>query len=232
MKRFRARRLNFSPDSTSPRSDFDDSIIETERSDLLALLSTFFSSWQNLWQGTKTQLIHLNLSESGTRRVNFYESEQRKSILTLLAELFVLEDTRTPSNTPDGTTFATNFAPLVLSLAKELRPSLAYAEYDPSENFTLDKSSLFFLRLYLKNASALLKTLVSDLEKFRTKRLDLTPAASGAPDFQPISVDSARRLLENSLGLSNFDFIDFDSNPTFKNGYFPALLQASADFDL
>lgn len=183
----------------------------TPRESALSLLASFFEAWQSSWKATKNTFPDLALSESSLRRLNFYESEQKKSIISSLASILSAWEN----------TDSLAFSREILSLARELRPSLAYFESDEGDNFTLSESQLSRLHLYMESVATSLKSTVSALQA-------LTPALD--PDESPLTPHSAETLLREKLGLSFFDFIDFDSEPRFRNGYFPELLQDSSDF--
>lgn len=211
---FRSLKAFFS--KTKNKDDTPDArpIEEIQRSEALEILAEIFISWQSLWKNTKDTLGDLHLSEHNLRRVNFYETEQRRSVVILLSELLVAWEL---SDTP-------TFSDLTVALAKELRPSYPYVEYDPEETLTLSPTEFSILRNYIKSISILLKESISDLQNLATKRLSF--------NSKPLTLDAAEALLRDRLGLSYFDFVDFDSEKGFQKGYYPALLQESTDLNL
>lgn len=187
---------------------------EIQRNEALEVITSLYLLWDKSWSDTKTALGVLQLSESGLRRLNFYESEQKKSIISALAKLLVAWETN------DQSAFST----AVLILAREFRPSLPYVEYEPNENFTLNSSQLSLLRYYLRAIADIFKTSISDLQTLSQNKIDFNTNA--------LSESAAESLIRDQLGLSFFDFIDFGDDPKFNSGYYPELLQLSAEFNL
>lgn len=182
------------------------------RAEALDILAYLFETWQASWNGTKRVLGDLNLSESSLRRLNFYETEQKKAVITLLSKLLVAWEGKNPYE----------LAKILPELAKELRPSLPYVEYDPKDHFILNSAQLALLRAYLHSEASALKESIHELEK-------LTPEIPASIE-KPLTETTAETLLREKLGLTFFDFVEFSEEPDFKDGYYPELLQESAEF--
>ena len=188
---------------------------DTERADLVELLAGFYTTWNSRYLDTKNKLGPLNLSNSNQRRLDFYESEQKTAVLSILSNLLVAWEA--------GDYLAIKSH--ILNLAKEIRPSLAYFERDPSDAFSLTETQLTLLRVYLNYAAADLKSLNNALNTFTNRRISI-------PEDRRLTPSLAELLLREKLGLSYFDFLEIDSEPEFSTGYYPALLQESVDFGL
>ena len=194
----------------------DESVSETpfwevQRTEALEILTYIFETWNASWENTKHALGDLNLSESGLRRLNFYENEQKKEIISLLAKILVCFER--------GDDFS--FSNHLISLAKELRPSLPYVEYDPEENFSLTPYQLAQLRNFMQSEAISLKSSVSELQSLARKRI---------LSENILTESNAEQLIREKLGLTYFDFVEFKEEPEFSDGYYPELLQESIDF--
>ena len=188
---------------------------EIQRTEALEIITTFFSSWQVLWESTRLSFGDLGLSEEGTRHLIYYENEQRKTVLHLLAKILVAweKDDRLA------------FSDAVLCLAKELRPSLTHFETMETESFTLTPNHLERLKEYTRNEANSLKSAVEELQRLAWHKFEF-----GDKVFTESAAES---LIREKLGLSYFDFLDFKEEPDFHgHGFFPSLLQESADFGL
>ena len=104
---------------------------EIQRAEVIEIITTFYSNWQALWQGTKQALGNLNLSDESLRRLHYYENEQQQTVLNLLADTLVAWEK------DDGA----GFSAAVFDLARELRPSLMHFETDATDTLTNSKSS-------------------------------------------------------------------------------------------
>ncbi|MBQ8996995.1 hypothetical protein IJ095_03180 [Candidatus Saccharibacteria bacterium] len=174
------------------------------------ILGFIYEAWLSSWQETRVALGELNLSSSLSHRLNFYENEQHRSIVSCLATLL------TAWETANDTTFSAT----IPKLARELRPSLAYLEPE-EEGLALTPAQLALLRTHISRTAQILKSSIADLRA-------LSPVVD--PLAPPLTVEFAESLLRDKLGLSAFDFLDFKEEPEFHSGYFPALLQESVDF--
>ena len=77
--------INFTEieDDTSSETPF----WEIQRAEALEIITRFYSSWQVLWESTRLSFGDLGLSEEGLRRLIYYENEQKKTVINLLAEM-------------------------------------------------------------------------------------------------------------------------------------------------
>ena len=187
---------------------------EVQRSEAVKNLTTFYASWQALWSNVKRAMGDLNLSKSSLDHLEFYETEQKKTVLNLLAQILVAWEKDDSSA----------FSGAVLALAKELRPSLVYFESgDEAPNFS--ELQREYLKYFTKNEAASLKTTIEELQRLSWHKFEFGDKV--------LSVSAAEQLLREQLGLSYFEFLDFATEPEFNTrGFYPALLQASADFGL
>ena len=188
---------------------------EVQRGEALQVLTTFYSSWQDLWTATKRALGPVNLSEDGRRRLEFYESEQQKTILRLLASTLVAWEKDDQSA----------FSAAIFDLARELRPSLTHFETSETEPFSLTPAQSELLKHYTRAEATSLKSAITELQRLAWRKFEFGDKA--------LSPSLAEALIRERLGLSNFDFLDFATEPEFNaRGFLPALLQESADFGL
>ena len=205
--------VNFSEieDETASETPF----WETQRAEALQVLTTFYSSWQALWQGTRNALGNLSLSENGKSRLAFYENEQKHTVIHLLASILVAWEKDDDSA----------FSEAVLNLARELRPSLTHFETDIDENFSLTPAQLAILKTFTSREAVYLKNAVTELQHLSWHKFEFGDKV--------LSLSAAQKLIEEKLHLTYFDFLDFDENPEFNaHGFLPELLQDSADFGL
>ena len=188
---------------------------EVQRGEALQVLTTFYSSWQDLWTATKRALGPVSLSEDGRRRLEYYESEQQKTALKLLANTLVAwEKDDQPA-----------FSAAVIALARELRPSLTHFETSDTEPFTLTPFQAELLKNYTRSEAISLKSTITELQRLAWRKFEFGDKV--------LSPSLAEALIRERLGLSNFDFLDFKNEPEFNaHGFLPALLQESADFGL
>ncbi len=188
---------------------------EVQRGEALQVLTTFYSSWQDLWAATKRALGPVTLSEEGRHRLEFYESEQQKTVLKLLASTLVAwEKDDRPA-----------FSAAIFDLAHELRPSLTHFETSETEPFSLTPFQTELLKNYTRSEATSLKSTITELQRLAWRKFEFGDKV--------LSPSLAEALLRERLGLSNFDFLDFTSEPEFNaHGFLPALLQESADFGL
>ena len=187
---------------------------EVQRNEALEIITTFFSSWQTLWQGTKLSLGDLNLSEEGNRRLIYYENEQKRTVIHFLAEILVAWEK------DDGARFSI----AILNLARELRPSLTHFETDINDNFALKPSDLQVLKNYTTNEAAALKSAIEELQRLSWHKFEFGDKV--------LSIPAAEALIEHKLNLSYFDFMEFNTDPNFASGFLPELLQEETDFGL
>ena len=186
------------------------SFIEEQRDEALDILISLYQNWAENWDLTKKSLGDLNLSKENLRRVDFYETEQRKSVISYLAEIL--------SNWEKEETSA--FGEAFVNLAKEMRPSLPYVEYD-DDNFHLSDVQLSKLREFMSKQGNAVKEAILELQGLSWKKFDFKDVA--------LSKKAAEELLEERLGITWFDFLDFNGDVEFTDGYFPALLQQATD---
>ena len=188
---------------------------EVQRGEALQVLTTFYSSWQDLWTATKRALGPVQLSEDGRYRLEYYESEQQKTVISLLAKTLVAweKDDQPP------------FASAIFDLAHELRPSLTHFETSETETFSLTPYQNELLKNYTRSEATSLKSAITELQRLAWRKFEFGDKV--------LSLTNAEALIKERLGLSNFDFLDFSTEPEFNaHGFLPALLQDSADFGL
>ncbi len=213
MSAFFTRKLRFYtsfPENT-PSAPIEEPFWEVQRQEALDLISNLFTHWQESWKNVNLSLRNFHLSESNLRRVNFYETEQKKEILSILSKIL------TAWENSEEEKFSEN----ILALAKELRPSYPYVEYEPGEKIVLSEENLKVLREYVENEANFLKETIKELQHLSWKKIELPG--------EKLTETVAESLLKEKLGLTYFDFIDTESTPVFNNGYYPALLQESTD---
>ncbi|MBQ3430723.1 hypothetical protein IJG20_01300 [Candidatus Saccharibacteria bacterium] len=186
---------------------------EIQRAEALEVLTNLYNHWRNSWNNTKASLGDLNLSSSLRSRINFYEAEQQKAILSLLSKILVAWEKY------DEVAFSEN----ILALAKEFRPSYAYLENDPEEgaSFQLTESQLSILRNFISTEATVLKDSVRELQLMSWKKIDFGD--------NTLTESAAEALLRERLGLIYFDFVEGNETPEFSSGYYPALLQDLTD---
>ena len=213
---FRKRKkfsINFAEieDNTSSETPF----WEIQRAEALEIITTFFSSWQVLWESTRLSFGDLGLSEEAKRHLIYYENEQKKTVLHLLAKILVAweKDDRL------------SFSDAVLCLAKELRPSLTRFETIEADSFALTPNHLERLKIYTQNEANSLKSAIEELQRLSWHKFEFGDKV--------LTESNAESLIREKLGISYFDFLDFKEEPDFHgHGFFPSLLQESADFGL
>lgn len=194
---------------------------EVQREEALVQLADFFKTWQTSWEKTKSSLGIPPLSESAKNSLSLYESDQKNSVITLLSAVLVAWDS---DNSPE-------FAKSIVALARELRPSLPYIEFDPDEHFCLSSAQLLILRHFIESNGEKLKEIVASLSKLSVEKISFTSTS-------PLTIEKAEALLREHLDLPYFNFLDFafDSDTEIINdddtSSFPALLAASAEFNL
>ena len=182
----------------------------------LDILSFIYEAWISTWRETLASLGELHLSEATASRLAFYDHEQRRAVISLLARLIVSWESHNDAD----------FSAIVPALARELRPSFASAEAE--EGIILSPAQLSIIRSYLSRISNILKPSISELQHLPTPSFD-TSTDTPTTSMRPLTPESAEQLLRERLGLSSFDFLEFSDEPTFASGYFPALLQDSID---
>ena len=219
MSRFFIPNLFKKPDYLISAPDFpepedEESFAEQTRTEALEILISLYNSWDSAWIEAKTRLEPLNLSEENLHRLHFYETEQKKTIVSLLAKILISFEAGDTS--VSGESF--------VSLAKEMRPSLPYVEFSADESLSFTPNQLAALRSFIDYVSYLIKTAISSLAKLSPKRYNFT--------LPPLKQSVAEALIEEKLHISWFDFLDFKEEPEFSDGYYPALLQDSVDFGL
>lgn len=188
---------------------------EVQRAEAIDILTTFFSSWQLSWQNTKNALTDLNLTAEDLRRLNFYEIEQKKTVLSLLAATLIAWEKDDSAE----------FANAVMSLARELRPSLNHFETSADNHLVLTAPQTKILKTYITSEAASLKSTITRLQQLSWHKLDFGDKV--------LNQKNAESLLKEKLNLTYFEFLDFNSEPEFNaHGFLPSLLQDSADFGL
>lgn len=192
----------------------EQSFEETQRLEALSVLVNLFRSWDSNWQETKRRLGPLNLSESGLRSLTLFESDQKKAVLALLSNILAAWETG------NRAVFGDN----IVTLARELRPSLPYVEFDIDEHFSLSPTQMSLLRDFIETTGSSLKDTILELSVLSDKKLPFIE--------QPLTPTRAEALLREHLGFQYFDFIDFGEETDFRPGYYPALLEASTEFNL
>ncbi len=187
---------------------------EIQRAEALEIITTFFKNWQALWQGTKQALGNLNLSEESLRRLHYYENEQQQTVLNLLADTLVAWEK------DDSASFST----AVLNLARELRPSLMHFETDATDTFSLNSFQLQILKQSTLRIASYLKSAIEELQRLSWHKFEFGDKV--------LTHNNAVALIKEQLHLTYFEFLDMATEPEFKNGFLPELLQDSADFGL
>ncbi|MBR3320279.1 hypothetical protein IKG20_03180 [Candidatus Saccharibacteria bacterium] len=188
---------------------------EIQRSEALQVLTTFYSSWQALWTGAKRSLGPVIISDSARRRLEYYESEQSKTVIKLLSASLVAWEKVDKAA----------FSNAVLELARELRPSLLHFETNENESFSLNSFQSEILKTYTQSIATTLKSSVAELQRLAWHKFEFGDKV--------ITESNAESLIREKLGLSYFEFLDFKTEPEFNaHGFFPALLQDAADFGL
>ena len=186
---------------------------EIQRNEALDIITRFYSSWQALWEATRRSIGDLGLSEEGLRRLIYYENEQKKTVINLLAEMLVAWEKDDQID----------FSASVLCLAKELRPSLTHFETTESESFALTPDQLERLKVYTNNEAKSLKTTIEDLQRLSWHKFEFGDKV--------LTVPIAESLIKEKLSIPSLDFIDFACEPEFNaHGFYPALLQESTEF--
>lgn len=188
---------------------------EIQREEALNVVTSIYSSWQTLWTATKRALGDLGLSESGVRRLAYYESDQKKTVLDLLAKIQVAweKDDREA------------FSESVMNLAHELRPSLTHFETSDTETFSLSPEKAEILKIFSNNEAASLKSAILELQRLSWRKFEFGDKV--------LTESNAKALIKEKLGLTFLEFLDSNDEPEFNaHGFFPSLLQDSADFGL
>ena len=181
---------------------------ELQRAEALKVITTFYTNWQALWQGTKNALGPLKLSENGKDRLNYYENEQKQTVIHLLAEILIAWE-------KDD---STDFSNAVVKLARELRPSLIQFENDATEDFAITPSQLALIKNFSARETYYLKLALNNLQKLSWYKFEFG--------------DNVISIKE-SLGIPSFDYLDFSTEPDFHpHGFFPALLQEADELGL
>ncbi|MBR2587081.1 hypothetical protein IKE71_01755 [Candidatus Saccharibacteria bacterium] len=188
---------------------------EIQRGEVVDILTTFFTSWQASWQSTGRSLGNLNLTSEDLSRLNYYEHEQKSTVLHLLAEILVAWEK------DDNEAFSES----VLKLARELRPYLNYFEPSDSAALVLTPSQTVILKNFTRSESASLKTTIESLQRLAWHKLEFGDKVLTVPD--------AESLLAGKLGLSHLAFLDFELEPDSRTDTpLHALLQPSAELEL
>ena len=188
---------------------------EIQREEALNVVTSIYSSWQTLWTATKRALGDLGLSEDGLRRLAYYESDQKKNILDLLAKIQVAweKDDRAA------------FSDSVMKLAYELRPSLKHFESSDTEVFSLAPEKQEILKIFSQNQAMKLKASIEELQRLSWRKFEFGDKV--------LTESNAKALIKEKLGLTFLEFLDSKEEPEFNpHGFFPSLLQDSADFGL
>lgn len=188
---------------------------EIQRNEAVDILITFFSSWQADWARVKQNLGNLNFAPEDAERLDYYEAEQKKTALHHAAEMLAAWERDDEYS----------FSHAVYNLAKELRPSLYHFEDGEAYTNALNSHQRDMLRNFTGYEAQSLKATVANLQKLAWRKFEFGDKV--------ITISSAERLLEEKLGLTYFEFLDFKEEPEFNgHGFFPALLQESTDFNL
>lgn len=208
-KLFKSKPKDFSPfeNGFKPEKTF----IEEQRDEALEVLIPLYRNWWESWVKVKEGLGDLGLSKEGLRRLDYYETEQRKSVISIMAEVLVdweKEET-------------TKFGEDVVRLAKEMRPSLPYVEYGEGDEFQLSQVQILKLRDFMSEQAKTVKEAILELQGLAWKKFDFGEAT--------ITQKAAEELIEERLGITWFEFLDFQGEVEFVDGYFPALLQQATD---
>ena len=208
-KIFKKTAKEFSPIETGFVSE--KSFIEEQRDEALDVLIPLYKEWWDNWLKVKNALGKLKLSKEGFRRLDFYETEQRKSVISIMASILVDWEKDEMAK----------FGEDVVKLAKEMRPSLPYVEYSEGEEFELSLEQIGKLRSFMSFQAKKVKDAVIELQNLSWKKFEFKDAA--------LTQKAAEELLEERLGITWFEFLDFNGEVEFTDGYFPALLQQATD---
>ena len=208
-KIFKKTAKEFSPIETGFVSE--KSFIEEQRDEALDVLIPLYKEWWDNWLKVKNALGELKLSKEGFRRLDFYETEQRKSVITIMASILVDWEKDEMAK----------FGEDVVKLAKEMRPSLPYVEYSEGEEFELSLEQIGKLRSFMSFQAKKVKDAVIELQNLSWKKFEFKDAA--------LTQKAAEELLEERLCITWFEFLDFNGEVEFTDGYFPALLQQATD---
>lgn len=208
-KIFKKTAKEFSPIETGFVSE--KSFIEEQRDEALDVLIPLYKEWWDNWLKVKNALGELKLSKEGFRRLDFYETEQRKSVISIMASILVDWEKDEMAK----------FGEDVVKLAKEMRPSLPYVEYSEGEEFELSLEQIGKLRSFMSFQAKKVKDAVIELQNLSWKKFEFKDAA--------LTQKAAEELLEERLGITWFEFLDFNGEVEFTDGYFPALLQQATD---
>lgn len=190
-------------------------ILSEQRSEIVQRLAILYWSWSIRWENARRGLGDLHLSEYGLKQIEFYEREQRRDVISRLAELLLDWE-------------HSNFDKLkmdMIALASNMKPSIPYVEYT-DDRLQLNQDQVERIKAYARDQATSVKECMSELLKIENRRFDICDSN--------LSLDMAESLLRVELGVTIFDFIEPSEEFDFeeKKAAFPALYLSAMEDDM
>lgn len=190
-------------------------ILSDQRSEIVQKLAILYWNWNIRWENTRRGLGDLGLSEYGLKQIEFYEREQKRDVISRLAELLLDWE-------------HSDFEKLkmdMIALASSMKPSIPYVEYT-DDKLQLDLDQVERIKAYARDQATSVKECMSDLLNVEHRRFDICDSN--------LSLDMAESLLRVELGVTIFDFIESAEEFDFeeKKSAFPALYLTAMEDDM
>ncbi len=190
-------------------------ILSEQRSEVVQRLAILYWSWNIRWENARRGLGELNLSTYGLKQIEFYEREQKRDVISRLAELLLDWE-------------HSDFEKLkmdMITLASSMKPSIPYVEYT-DDKLQLNQDQVERIKRYAHDQATSVKECMSDLLKPENRRFDICESN--------LSFDMAESLLRVELGVTIFDFAEQDKEFDFEENKasFPALFLTAMEDDM
>ncbi len=190
-------------------------ILSEQRGEIVQRLAILYWNWNIRWENARKGLGDLNLSEYGLKQIEFYEREQKRDVISRLAELLLDWEHN-------------NFEKLkmdMIALASSMKPSIPYVEYT-DDKLQLNQDQVERIKVYAHEQATSVKECMNDLLKPEKRRFDICESN--------MSLDMAESLLRVELGVTIFDFIEPGEEFSFeeKKSAFPALYLTAMEDDM
>ncbi len=190
-------------------------ILSEQRSEIVQRLAILYWNWNIRWENARKSLGDLHLSEYGLKQIEFYEREQKRDVVSILASLLLDWE-------------YSDFEKLkidMITLASGMKPSIPYVEYT-DDKLQLNQDQVEKIKTYAREQATSVKQCMSDLLSPERRRFDICDSN--------LTSEMAESLLRVELGVTIFDFIEPVEEFNFEEdkSAFPALYLSALEDDM
>lgn len=179
-------------------------ILTEQRNEIVQKLAILYWDWNLRWEETRHKMGDLAISKAGIAQIEFYEREQKREVVSLLAQLLVDWEHENDEELKLG----------MVKLAYAMRPSVPYVEYS-DDALRLTEEQVGVIKNYAKEQATSVKRCLWELTSAAERRF-------GAYESN-LTIEMAESMMRSELGVTMFDFMEQDNFEFEEKASFPAL---------